>query len=430
MRSPDEPVLSAVAPPLSITKRFIFAAASTPLADPMAPSTADSSPSLTPDPPPPPNLSSAYAPSTSPSTPPATFGGFAFFSPASYLYNHVCRRLCRTVNAIVVSASAINDAACRSDGTVNRRLVSLLDARSSASAKPVLGIRTVDVPVDTSRDVWFRLFIPCSDSAGLKIPVIVYFHGGGFAFFSPASYLYNHVHVCRRLCRTVNAIVVSVNYRLAPEHRYPAPYEDGVDVLRLLDRGGLLYADPLAADLADLSRCFLVGDSAGANICHHVARRWAAGAGSGWKRLRLAGMVLIQPYFGGEERTEAEVRLAGAPLVTVERTDWLWRAFLPEGADRDHEASNVFGSRATGELEEALPAALVVVGGFDPLQDWQRRYYEGLKARGKEARLVEYPEAFHGFFAFPDPKQSAVFMEEVRSFIEGHRPSKENTGGC
>ncbi|RRT41661.1 hypothetical protein B296_00051379, partial [Ensete ventricosum] len=205
MRSPDEPGLAAVAPPLSITKRFIIAA-----------------------------------------------------------------------------ASAINNAACRSDGTVNRRLVSLLDARSSASAKPVQGARTVD----TSRDVWFRLFIPSTDTAGLKIPVIVYFHGGGFAFLSPASYLYDHV--CRRLCRTVNAILVSVNYRLAPEHRYPAPYEDGVDVLRFLDRGGLLYADPLAADLADLSRCFLVGDSAGANICHHVARRWAAGA----------GMVLIQPYFG------------------------------------------------------------------------------------------------------------------------------------
>lgn len=339
MRSPDEPGLAAVAPPLSITKRFIIAA-----------------------------------------------------------------------------ASAINDAACRSDGTVNRRLVSLLDARSSASAKPVQGIRTVDVPVDTSRDVWFRLFIPCSDSAGLKIPVIVYFHGGGFAFLSPASYLYDHV--CRRLCRTVNAIVVSVNYRLAPEHRHPAPYEDGVDVLRFLDRVGLLYADPLAADLADLSRCFLVGDSAGANICHHVARRWAAGAGSGWKRLRLAGMVLIQPYFGGEQRTEAEVRLAGAPLVTVERTDWLWRAFLPEGADRDHEAANVFGPRADGELEAALPEAMVVVGGFDPLQDWQRRYYECMTARGKAVRLLEYPDAIHAFYVFPELKQSAAFIDELKAFIK------------
>ncbi|WOL04107.1 putative carboxylesterase 18 [Canna indica] len=114
-------------------------------------------------------------------------------------------------------------------------------------------------------------------------------------------------------------------------------------------------------------------------------------------------MVLIQPFFCGEERTEAEVRLPNAPIVSVERTDWMWRAFLPEGEDRNHEASNVFGPRA-GELElAALPEALVVVGGLDPLQDWQRRYHEGLRARGeggaaggvprRRPRLLRLPRA-------------------------------------
>ncbi|THU51323.1 hypothetical protein C4D60_Mb06t29810 [Musa balbisiana] len=317
--------------------------------------------------------------------------------------------LSRTKRFVIAAVSAINDAACRSDGTVNRRLVSLLDARVPASAKSFRGVRTADVPVARER-----------------LPVIVFFHGGGFAFLSPDSYLFDDV--CRRICRTVHALVVSVNYRLAPEHRCPAQYEDGVHVLRFLDGGGLLYADPSAADLADLSSCFLVGDSAGGNIVHHVARRWAADADGGWKKVRLAGMVLIQPYFGGEERTEAELRLVGAPLVSVERTDWLWRAFLPEGADRDHEASNVFGPRAVGQLEETLPAAMVVVGGFDPLQDWQRRYYKGLRARGKSARLVEYPEAFHSFYAFPDLKQSTVLMEEIKSFVDSHQPRKEDDG--
>ncbi|CAL9764611.1 unnamed protein product [Musa acuminata subsp. burmannicoides] len=334
--------------------------------------------------------------------------------------------LSRTKRFVIAAVSAINDAACRSDGTVNRGLVSLLDARVAASAKPFRGVRTADVPVDLSRDLWFRLFVPSSVSDGERLPVIVFFHGGGFAFLSPDSYLFDDV--CRRICRTVHAVVVSVNYRLAPEHRCPAQYEDGVHVLRFLEDGGLLYADPSAADLADLSSCFLVGDSAGGNIVHHVARRWAADADGGWKKVRLVGMVLIQPYFGGEERTEAELRLVGAPLVSVERTDWLWRAFLPEGADRDHEASNVFGPRALGELEEALPAAMVVVGGFDPLQDWQRRYYKGLRARGKSARLVEYPEAFHSFYSFPDLKQSTVLMEEIKSFVDSHRPRKEEDG--
>ncbi|THU44454.1 hypothetical protein C4D60_Mb02t07540 [Musa balbisiana] len=309
-----------------------------------------------------------------------------------------------TTRISVAVASAVTDAARRSNGTVNRRLLSLLDARSRASAKPHRGVRSADVVVDPVRHIWFRLFAP-SDSAaaaGEPFPVIVFFHGGGFAFLSPASRAYDAV--CRRICREVRALVVSVNYRLAPEHRYPAPYEDGTDVLRFLDRGGIASADPAAA-AADLSCCFLAGDSAGANIAHHVARRWAAGAG--WERVRLAGMVLIQPFFGGEERTEAELRLT-------------------RGADRDHEASNVFGTRAAaGELEAALPEAMVVVGGFDPLQDWQRRYYEGLRSRGKAARLVEYPDAIHAFYAFPELKQASALMEEIKRFVDAHRsPAK------
>ncbi|URE34292.1 gibberellin receptor [Musa troglodytarum] len=302
--------------------------------------------------------------------------------------------------------SAVTDGARRSDGTINRCILSFFDARSSASAKPRRGVRTADVSVDPSRDLWFRLFVPSSASSG-RIPVIVYFHGGGFAYLSPASRAYDAF--CRRICREINALVVSVNYRLAPEHRYPAPYEDAVDVLRFLNDGGLA---------SDLSRCFLAGDSAGGNMVHHVARRWAADAAGRWKNLRLAGMVLIQPFFGGEERTESEMRLAGAPLVSVERTDWLWRVFLPEGAGRDHEAANVFGPRADGELEAALPQAMVVVGGFDPLQDWQRRYYEGMTARGKAVRLLEYPDAIHAFYVFPELNQSAAFIEELKAFIE------------
>ncbi|CAL9169510.1 probable carboxylesterase 18 [Musa acuminata AAA Group] len=320
-----------------------------------------------------------------------------------------------TTRLYIALLSVVTDGARRSNGTINRRLLSFFDARSSASAKPRHGVRTADVPVDPSRDLWFRLFVPSSASSG-RIPVIVYFHGGGFAYLSPASRAYDAF--CRRICRKINALVVSVNYRLAPEHRYPAPYEDAVDVLRFLDDGGLASADPTAAGLADLSRCFLAGDSAGGNMVHHVARRWAADAAGGWKNLRLAGMVLIQPFFGGEERTESENRLVGAPLVSVDRTDWLWRAFLPEGADRDHEAANVFGPRADGELEAALPEAMVVVGGFDPLQDWQRRYYECMTARGKAVRLLEYPDAIHAFYVFPELKLSAAFIDELKAFIK------------
>ncbi|KAI0494309.1 hypothetical protein KFK09_024441 [Dendrobium nobile] len=309
--------------------------------------------------------------------------------------------------------SAITDAMCRSDGTINRRLISFLNLRAPPNPTPVRGVRTIDLTVDPSRKLWLRLFLP-GDGRPQRLPLIVFFHGGGFAYLSPDTRAYDLA--CRRIAGKISAVVASVDYRLAPEHRYPAPYEDGIDVLRFVDSGGI---DAVAGDLVDFSSCFLAGDSAGANIAHHVARRWAA-AGGGWSKVNLSGIVLIQPYFGGEERTESEIRLNRAPLVSTKRTDWLWRAFLPPGADRDHEAANVFGPRATGELEKRFPPAMVVVGGHDPLQDRQRSYCEGLKARGREVMLLEFPEAFHAFYVFPGIADGDRMIEEMGSFVRSH----------
>ncbi|KAG0456297.1 hypothetical protein HPP92_024085 [Vanilla planifolia] len=315
--------------------------------------------------------------------------------------------------------SAVTDACRRSNGTINRRLLSFLDVCVAANPSPVDSVRTVDLTVDPNRNLWIRLFLPTSPPPQDRgLPLVVFFHGGGFAFLSPSSRTYDLV--CRRIARSIPVVVASVHYRHSPEHRFPAQYDDGTDVLRFIDSGaidGTANIDP--------SACFLVGDSAGANIIHHVGRRWAADC-EGWKKLKISGMVLIQPFFGGVERTESEIRLEGAPLVSMERTDWLWRAFLPEGEDRDHEAVNVFGPRDRGEIEKDFPSVMVVVGGHDPLQDWQRRYYEGLRARGREVTLVEFPDAVHAFFVFPEFADGESLIEEMRKFINSHRP---NTGG-
>lgn len=129
-------------------------------------------------------------------------------------------------------------------------------------------------------------------------------------------------------------------------------------------------------------------------------------------------MVSIQPFFGGEERTEAEVRLEGSPLVSMVRTDWLWKAFLPDGSDRDHGAANVSGpnSEDLSGLDN-YPDTLVFVGGFDPLQDWQKRYYEWLRKQGKEAQLIEYPHMIHAFYVFPDLPESSQLISQVKDFI-------------
>ncbi|KAJ1417301.1 Lipase, GDXG, putative histidine active site [Sesbania bispinosa] len=306
--------------------------------------------------------------------------------------------------------SALTDASRRSNGTVNRRLLNFLDRKSQPNVTPVNGVSTKDVTVDADRNIWFRLYTPTATVSGgenVSLPVIVFFHGGGFAYLSPASFAYDAV--CRRFCRKIPAIVVSVNYRLCPEYRYPSQYDDGEAVLRYLDENRSALPEN-----ADVSKCFLAGDSAGANLCHHVAVRACR---AGFRSVRVIGLVSIQPFFGGEERTESEIRLEGSPLVSVTRTDWLWKAFLPDGSDRDHGASNVSGPNAEDLSGLDYPDTLVFVGEFDPLQDWQRRYYEWLRKSGKEAQLIEYPNMIHAFYCFPDLPESSQLISQVKDFI-------------
>lgn len=119
---------------------------------------------------------------------------------------------------------------------------------------------------------------------GRPIPVIVYFHGGGFSFFSASSPPYDAL--CRRISREICAVVVSVNYRLAPEHKYPAAYDDGINVLRFLDSDRIGSIETVTDLQLDFGNCFVAGDSAGGNIVHHVARRWAATTRD-WKKVIL-----------------------------------------------------------------------------------------------------------------------------------------------
>ncbi|KAG8089426.1 hypothetical protein GUJ93_ZPchr0011g27621 [Zizania palustris] len=309
------------------------------------------------------------------------------------------------------------DATRRADGTLNRRALSLLDPRVPAFSSPCRGVSSRDVVLDPAIRLRARLFHPApgrAEGVGVgagRLPVIVFFHGGGFAFLSAASAAYDAV--CRRIARYASAAVLSVDYRRAPEHRCPAAYDDGIAALRFLDDPKKHPADvPL-----DASRCFLAGDSAGGNIAHHVTRRYAADTPT-FRNVRLAGLVAIQPFFGGEERTDSELRLDGAPIVTTSRTDWMWRAFLPPGADRTHEAANFASPAASAGIDSpSFPPVLLAIGGYDPLQDWQRRYGEMLRGKGKDVRVLEYPNAIHAFYVFPEFDDGRDLMIRMADFI-------------
>uniref|UniRef100_A0A0E0ME62 Alpha/beta hydrolase fold-3 domain-containing protein n=1 Tax=Oryza punctata TaxID=4537 RepID=A0A0E0ME62_ORYPU len=309
------------------------------------------------------------------------------------------------------------DATRRADGTLNRLALSVLDPRVPAFSSPCRGVASRDIVLDAPTRLRARLFYPAAagkDERPPPLPVIVFFHGGGFAFLSAASVAYDAA--CRRIARYASAAVLSVDYRRAPEHRCPAAYDDGIAALRYLDdpknHSGAGAVPPL-----DAARCYLAGDSAGGNIAHHTARRYACDA-TAFQNVRVAGLVAIQPFFGGEERTDSELRLDGAPIVTVSRTDWMWRAFLPDGCDRTHEAANFAApSAASGVDSPAFPPVLLAIGGYDPLQDWQRRYAEMLRSKGKDVRVLEYPNAIHAFYVFPAFDDGRDLMIRIAEFV-------------
>eukprot|EP01018_Ginkgo_biloba_P014030 Gb_30369 [translate_table: standard] len=182
------------------------------------------------------------------------------------------------------------------------------------------GVLSKDVVLDANLGLWVRLYLPSQSNT--RLPVVVYFHGGGFCCFSP-SFAWFH-SFCIKCAATIGAIIVSVNYRLVPEHRLPAAYDDSVAVLEWLYRQSMEQTtvgealDPWLNSRADFSKVFLMGDSAGGNIVHHLILRSDVVK---WNSLQIKGMVLVQPFFGGEERTHSEMNSPESAFVTLKCSD-------------------------------------------------------------------------------------------------------------
>ncbi|GMH07679.1 hypothetical protein Nepgr_009519 [Nepenthes gracilis] len=309
-------------------------------------------------------------------------------------------------------ADFVTDMTLRRDGTLNRRLVDFLDRKVPAKSTPRNGVRSHDVTVDAHGNVWFRVFVPTHvPSDVVSLPVIFFFHGGGFSLLSAATPAYDAV--CRRFARKINAVVVSLNYRLAPEHKFPAQYDDGFDALKFIDENR--QSLEFWPENADVGRCFLAGDSAGGNLAHHLGVRASQAE---FKEVKIIGLIVIQPFFYGKDRTESEIRLEGAPIVSRRRVEWMWKAFLPKGEDLDHWAVNVSGPNAVDISGLEVPPVILFVGGFDPLRDWQLRYHDWLKNSGKDVTLFDVPTVCHAFYVFPEIPESLMLIREITDFIE------------
>ena len=278
-----------------------------------------------------------------------------------------------------------------SDGTVKRAPAALVlpdpDGAPLPSADAPGAVRWKDVVYDETHNLSLRMFVPPAGAG--KVPVLVYFHGGGFCVGSFAEP--NFHAACLRLAASLPAVVLSVQYRLAPEHRLPAAVEDAATFFSWL-RG---QADPWLAESADLARTFVSGVSAGANLAHHVVVRLAARQLAA-DPVRVAGYVLLSAFFGSVERTATEAESPASVSLTA-AVDKLWRMALPVGASRDHPLANPFGPDSPSMEPQPLPPALVVAPGLDTLRGHMRRYAARLKEMGKAVELAEFKGEQHGF---------------------------------
>lgn len=260
--------------------------------------------------------------------------------------------------------------------------LSLAGARAEMRAGAMVG-GGPPVPVAEVRDLTVdgaegplraRHYVP--PEPGGPHPLILFFHGGGFVLGD----LDSHDAPCRLLCRSAGAHVVSVDYRLAPEHRFPAAVEDGGAALRwAFEEAQRLGADP--------RRVAVAGDSAGGNIAAVVSHD-AARAGERLPALQ----ILIYPATDIAARTRSHDLFDQGFLLIREDMDWFGDQYAGEADKADPRLSIVRAADLAG-----LPPALVVTAGFDPLRDEGEAYAARLAEAGVAVTMRRHPGLIHGF---------------------------------
>ena len=249
---------------------------------------------------------------------------------------------------------------------------------SILQGKKPKGVVTEDRKVD---GIPIRIYrataLPAPVESAPALPLIVYFHGGGFVY----SDLRGGDWMCGTVARNLGAVVVSVDYRLAPKHPFPAGVDDCYAIL--------VWAAENAASLgADAGKLGVMGESAGGNLAAVVALMARDRKGP-----VIRHQALLYPVTGAGD---TESRRANADAFILTLADMQKFGELYGGDDSDWRVSPLRAESLAG-----LPPTLIEVAGHDQLHDDGMLYAEALKKAGVEVELIDYPTMPHGFLNFP-----------------------------
>jgi acetyl esterase len=243
-----------------------------------------------------------------------------------------------------------------------------------------------------------RIYTPHGTS---PFPLLVFFHGSGFVLCSLDTY----DGMCRNLCAGAGCVVASIDYRLAPEHKFPAGIEDCLHAAR--------WAAAHAAELgANPTLIAVAGDSAGANMAAVTALRVRDEGGPA-----LCGQLLLYPvtdyHTPGTPSYEENTEGYG---LTRDTMKWFWAHYLTDASEGGHPYASPLRAADLSDL----PAALVITGEYDPLRDEGEFYAEKLRAAGVPTALTRYHGVNHGFMFWVGVVDKAgAAMNEACEWLRG-----------
>jgi len=274
------------------------------------------------------------------------------------------------------------------------------------ASAPMHSIEDLAVPVRDGTTIRARLYYPTAPHWAEPLPALVWFHGGGFTVGSVDT----HDALCRMFARDARCAVLSVDYRLAPEHRFPCAVYDSFDAYAWLHAHAAEFA-------LDPARLAVGGDSAGgtlAAVCAVLARD--------------AGMapvlqMLVYPGTCGHQDTPSHARLAEGYLLTAETIRWFFDHYVRDEADRDDwRFAPLDGKRDAPDFGGLAPA-WIAVAEYDPLVDEGEAYARKLRDAGNAVTLVQYAGMIHEFF-----KMGGFVDDARRAHADAARALREAFG--
>ncbi|GLJ16624.1 hypothetical protein SUGI_0285220 [Cryptomeria japonica] len=225
------------------------------------------------------------------------------------------------------------------------------------------------------------------------------------------------------LARELQVVVMSMDYRLAPEHRLPAACHDCISAVEWIRTLAEMEEKKQTwiTESADFGHCFLMGESAGGNLVHQTALAYAAEEIPNF--LCLRGCILIHPGFARNERSRSEVEtIPKTPAITIEKIDGFYKLALPEGTNKDHPITYPMDSQALPLQGVMLPKILVGIAGGDLIRDTRMEFCQAMRNAGRSVEVVVSENVEHCFhvnqFPIAEDVQTSNLVAAIDQFIK------------